>query len=123
LIKAKGVRVERDAKSVQNKIENLEQKFRKAHEFATSVTGAGLETGAPSTFGEAVKKKCPHYFQLLQVMSDRASSKATLSSEGKLKNDNGKTELDSDSDPNTFQTWKSSFLYSNTMLRYYSWLC
>ena len=66
----------RDSKSVKSKIEHIERAWRKAHEFATSVTGAGIqEQDGVEKFEELVKKKCFCYYDLLDIMQDRASSK------------------------------------------------
>lgn len=69
------VRVERDAKQVLSKIQHLELSFRRAHDFANTATGEGLKEGDTSSFKEAVEKLCPNYFDLLEVMGDRASAK------------------------------------------------
>ena len=66
----------RDSKSVKSKIEHLERAWRKAHDFATSATGAGIqENDGVEKFEELVKKRCPFYYDLLDIMQDRASSK------------------------------------------------
>eukprot|EP00980_Cylindrotheca_fusiformis_P024072 scaffold11503_cov76-Cylindrotheca_fusiformis.AAC.2 len=65
---------QRDAKNVLNKIQHIEKKFREAHNFATSETGAGLQAEDQGTFEDAVNKKCPYYYDLVDVMADRASS-------------------------------------------------
>ena len=66
----------RDGKSVKSKIEHVERAWRKAHEFATSATGAGIQaTDGVSKFEELVKKKCPFYYDIIEVMQDRASSR------------------------------------------------
>jgi hypothetical protein len=60
---------------VINKISHIEKKWREAHNFATSETGAGiLESDGPTSFEELVKGKCPYYYDLLDVMQDRAST-------------------------------------------------
>jgi hypothetical protein len=65
----------RDAKNVLSKIQHMEKKFREAHNFATSETGAGvLERDGESKFEEIVKRKFPYYYDLVEVMVDRASS-------------------------------------------------
>ena len=70
----------RDGKNVLSKIQHIERTFREAHNFATSETGAGIQENDNSTFEEAVKKKCPYYYELLDVMCDRASSKPKATS-------------------------------------------
>jgi hypothetical protein len=65
----------RSAKQVLSKIGHLEKAWRSAHNFATSETGAGiLETDGEQTFKEIVLSKCPYYYELLDIMADRASS-------------------------------------------------
>jgi hypothetical protein len=70
----------RNAKNVQSKIQHIEKTFKEAYTFATSETGAGLKEGDEGTFEEAVKKKCPYYFDLVDIMADRASSKPKATS-------------------------------------------
>jgi hypothetical protein len=65
---------------VQSKIQHIEKTFKEAYTFATSETGAGLKETDEGTFHDAVKKKCPYYFDLLDIMSDRASSKPKATS-------------------------------------------
>ena len=43
----------------------MEKAFKDAHTFASSETGAGLQEQDKGTFEEAVKKKCPYYYDLL----------------------------------------------------------
>lgn len=65
----------RDSKNALNKIQHIEKKWREAHNFATSETGAGIqESDGATTFENLVKAKCPHYYELLEIMQDRASS-------------------------------------------------
>jgi hypothetical protein len=70
----------RTSKNVQSKIQHIEKTFKEAHAFATSETGAGLKEDDEGTFDDAVKRKCPYYFDLLDVMADRASSKPKATS-------------------------------------------
>jgi hypothetical protein len=71
---------QRNAKNVQSKIQHIEKTFKDAYTFASSETGAGLKEGDVGTFEDAVKKKCPYYFDLLDIMQDRASSKPKATS-------------------------------------------
>lgn len=69
-------RSERDGKQVLSKIQHVERSFRQAHNFVTSETGAGIkEKDGVAHFEDLVRKKCPHYYDLVDVMADRASSK------------------------------------------------
>jgi hypothetical protein len=70
----------RDGKNVQSKIQHIERTFKDAHTFATSETGAGIKENDEGTFTAAVKKKCPFYYDLLDIISDRASSKPKVTS-------------------------------------------
>ena len=71
----------RDARSVLSKIQHIERAWRNAHNFATSETGAGIqEEDGETAFKEIVSKKCPFYYDLIDIMSDRASSEPKLTS-------------------------------------------
>lgn len=70
-----GVLVPRDDRQVRNKIQHLERQFREAFDFANTETGAGLLEKDVGAFDDAVLQKCPNYFDLLEIFSDRASSK------------------------------------------------
>jgi hypothetical protein len=66
---------ERNAKQVQEKIWQLEESFREAHTFATSETGAGIQSEQGNdTFQDIVKRKCPYYYELCDIMADRSST-------------------------------------------------
>lgn len=69
--------VTRDSKSVLNKIQHIERSFKEAHTFAESETGAGIkEKDGEANFQDLVKKKCPFYYDIYDVMIDRASTRA-----------------------------------------------
>jgi hypothetical protein len=70
----------RDGKNVLSKIQHIERTFKEAHIFATSETGAGTREQDEESFKEAVMRKCPFYYDLLEVMSDMASSKPKATS-------------------------------------------
>jgi hypothetical protein len=70
----------RDAKNVLSKIQHIERSFREAHIFATSETGAGVKADDEGNFKEIVEKKCPYYYDLVDIMSDRASAKPKATS-------------------------------------------
>eukprot|EP00977_Amphora_coffeiformis_P023604 scaffold13773_cov76-Amphora_coffeaeformis.AAC.1 len=77
-----GVKVRREHKQVLLKIQNLEDTFRRAHDFATSETGAGIfDKEGEGTIKDAVLKICPYYYDLLPIMSERASAKPKATSE------------------------------------------
>jgi hypothetical protein len=79
-VMSRETKTKRDGKNVLNKIQHIEKTFKEAHTFATSETGAGIRDQDEGTFKDAVKKKCPYYYDLLEVMSDRASSKPKATS-------------------------------------------
>jgi len=83
-IKDEGVLCERTAKEVINKIEHIERCFRSAHDFANSETGAGLKRQSEGTFNDAIRQKCPWYFELFPIFQDRASARAKLTNEDDL---------------------------------------
>ena len=85
----------RDGKNVLSKIQHIERTFKEAHTFAASETGAGIQENDNATFEEAVKKKCPYYCDLLEVMCDRASSKPKATS---CELDSDAEKVDSDDD-------------------------
>jgi hypothetical protein len=72
----------RTAKQVLSTIGHLEKAWRLAHNFAISETVAGIleGDGGEETFQDIVKSKCPFYYELLDVMADRASSKPKCTS-------------------------------------------
>lgn len=78
------VRVSRDAKQVMNKIAHIEKSFRSAHDFANSETGQGLKESNWGEFDDAVRSKCPFYFDLLDIFGDRASAKPKATSNESL---------------------------------------
>jgi hypothetical protein len=78
-MKSETISNERNAKQVMDRISRLEESFRAAHEFATSQTGAGIQDReGEGTFKDLVKKKCSHYYDLLDIMVDRASTEPRL---------------------------------------------
>eukprot|EP00980_Cylindrotheca_fusiformis_P022064 scaffold8960_cov91-Cylindrotheca_fusiformis.AAC.4 len=89
----------RDAKNVSNKIQHIERKWREAHNFATSETGAGIQArDGVSSFQEIVKKKCPYYYDLLEIMGDRASSQPQCTNYDDDDNEDGVLSLSDVSD-------------------------
>jgi hypothetical protein len=66
---------ERNAKQVQEKIRQLEESFREAHVFETSETGTGIQSEQGNeTFQGIVKKKCPSYYEMSDIIADRSST-------------------------------------------------
>lgn len=89
------VQVVRDAKQVMSKLQHIERQFKEAHDWTTTVTGAGLEQNDKGSFNDAVLKKCVFYFDLLEIMGDRASTQPRATSKDNLDSD---FDLDSGDD-------------------------
>ena len=79
-IKQAGIRKYRSPKAIKNKITNIEDSFKAAHDWAYQ-TGAGLKDDNPGQFHDYIKKKCPYYFDLLTVMQDRATARPQTTSD------------------------------------------
>jgi hypothetical protein len=71
----------RKALSVQQKIQSMESAFRDAHDWVNN-TGVGvLASDGRVTFEEAVKKRFTFYYDLVDVMSERASARPKASTD------------------------------------------
>lgn len=71
----------RTARNVKSKIEQIERSFKKAHTFATSETGAGLlEQHGNTTFQKMVRDNCAFYYELVDIMADRAGVQPKVTS-------------------------------------------
>jgi hypothetical protein len=87
----------RQGKNVLNKIQHIERSFRDAHSFAESETGAGLlSNDGEATFETIVKKKFPYYYDLKEIMVDRASTKPKVTSYDTDDDDDDSSEDDED---------------------------
>jgi hypothetical protein len=71
----------RDGKGVLSKIQHIERTWRSAHNFANSETKASIkESDGEAQFEELVKRKYPYYYNLIDIMADRASSQPKCTS-------------------------------------------
>lgn len=61
-----------------NKIDHIQKCFKSAHDWRFTVTGAGLQETDRGNFEDAILKRCPWYFDLTDIMADRASAKPVL---------------------------------------------
>jgi hypothetical protein len=77
---SKETKTVRDGKNVLSKVQHIERTFKEAHTFAVSETGAGVKEDDEGSFKEIVMRKCPYYYDLVDIMSDRASSKPKATS-------------------------------------------
>jgi hypothetical protein len=71
LIMKTGISVQRNPKSVGQKLSRMEMDFKKAHDFVHN-TGSGLMSQGHD-ITDAVRKIFPYYYELEQVMGSRAS--------------------------------------------------
>ncbi|KAL7562789.1 hypothetical protein ACA910_020901 [Epithemia clementina (nom. ined.)] len=94
IINSAGVRKKRTGRQVQAKIEHIEACFRVAYDFANRETGQGLKEDDPPGFKEAVTRKCPHYFELLDIFADRASACPRITSDATLSRQVGAPKAD-----------------------------
>lgn len=78
------VKVKRDAKQVMNKVQHIEEQFRRAHDWANTETGTGLQREDKGNFNDSIRKMCPYYFDILEVFGDRASAKPKATSNDNL---------------------------------------
>jgi hypothetical protein len=97
---SKETTTQRNGKNVHSKIQHIEKTFKEAYTFASSETGAGLKESDEGTFEDAVKKKCPYYFDILDIMADRASSKPKATSYDSDSDESSATELEEFMDKN-----------------------
>ena len=83
MFKEKGVRVERSPKSIEAKISQIEQSFKKAFEW-TQQTGVGVKEDDPEGFEQAVVKRCAYFHDLEKVMGCRSKVKPLCTSDNLL---------------------------------------
>jgi len=80
--------------NVMNKIQHIKWAFKDTHNFATSETSDGLTDNDEGTFEGAVKKKRPYYYDLADIMGDRASCKPKATSYDDDDDDSNESLLD-----------------------------
>lgn len=97
MLKRRGMRSERSAKNVLDKITNIENRFRHAFDFAHQ-TGAGLKSKGDGTFEETLTKKFRYYFDLLPIIADRASAHPSTTSDDHNKGRGYQSEVDDEDD-------------------------
>jgi hypothetical protein len=76
LIREAGCRVERTPKKIRCKIEYLEKQFWRAHEWVESEAGRQLLQSNEAKYHARLRRKCPHYDALKDVMVEAAASDA-----------------------------------------------
>jgi hypothetical protein len=81
-----GVRQQRTAKHLQNKIATIECQMRQAVDFALTATGQGLQEDDPATFEKAILLKCKFWNELSPVFMERANIRPLLTTEDILGN-------------------------------------
>jgi hypothetical protein len=76
LIREAGSRVERTPKKIRCKIEYLEKQFWRAHEWVESEAGQQLLPSNEAKYHARLRRTCPHYDALKDVMIEAAASDA-----------------------------------------------
>ena len=75
----------RTAKGVHAKIERIHEKFKQAHYYVNSATGAGVrEKDGAITFKTKVMEICEHYYALEAIMGDRAGTMPAITSDSQF---------------------------------------
>ena len=74
-------RVKRSAEQVQQKISHLETKFTEAHDWASNTGQGVLERDGQASFDDAVRQRCPYYFELLPIMGDRGKARPRVTTD------------------------------------------
>ena len=97
-IKSKGCKKERTAKDVLNFIERKLKQWKLAYEW-TQETGQGVkESGDEKGFEDYVRKLCPFYYDLYDVLSVRAGIEPIANSDLLHNSDDSNNDDDDDDD-------------------------
>ena len=105
----------RDGRSVLNKIQHIERSFKDAHNFAESETGAGiLKNDGESTFQDLVKKRCPFYYDIYDIMIDWASTRPKATSDDLDNNPDPEDDIRTMEDTNNDENIRSDLPVINT---------
>jgi hypothetical protein len=81
LINDAGVTCRRDDKQVLNKISHIQKSFREMHDWAYNTTGQGLKEEDEDKWEATIRRRCPHFYDLLPIMGERASASPVIDSE------------------------------------------
>ncbi|KAG7337029.1 hypothetical protein IV203_020185 [Nitzschia inconspicua] len=101
----------RNGKQVLDKIARIENAFRDAASFARSETGAGIQEGeGEQTFQAAVRRRCPYYYELVEIMGDRSSThpKCTTTVMGPYRDENVSSPTPTNGSPSSLNDGSSS---------------
>ena len=80
MLKDKGVTVDRTPRSIEAKISQIEQSFKKAYKW-TQQTGVGVKEDDPEGFEKAVLRRCSYFNDLENVMARRSKVKPLCTSD------------------------------------------
>ena len=81
LINDAGVTCRRDDKQVLNKISHIQKSFRETLDWAYNTTGQGLKEEDEDKWEATIRRRCPHFYDLLPIMGERASASPVIDSE------------------------------------------
>ncbi|CAJ1956145.1 unnamed protein product [Cylindrotheca closterium] len=71
LLKTKGIKIERTAEQVRDKIGGIEQAYKVARDFMYIETGVGLLATDEGSFQDLVRKRCKNFFELEPIFTNR----------------------------------------------------
>jgi len=102
LCNAAMVKTKRNSKQVQSKISNLMDQFKKASDWSNN-TGVGVRASDEDGFHSTIRRICPNWDDLEEVMGDRALARPAFSSDdlgsvGAMDDDNKEEDEEEDDD-------------------------